>query len=116
MELDKIFIKENSLFNTVVKEIRLFLNISGEVEIELIITNFSSRSIFKTIKLSFIGVIEYSFFYNLNYYFYNIEDYKFFKTNSYYYLSLDPDMEIEEISQKDMDFIKCKNIELEEME
>jgi len=63
------------------------------------------------LKLSFLGIKEYSFYWNENHTFYNIESYKLFKTNNLYYISFDPDGEEDVISQNDQDFILCESIE-----
>jgi hypothetical protein len=81
-------------------------DVSIEVEIELL---YSKKE--KKLKLKFIDIIEYSFYYNSQYIFYNIEDYKFFIENDIVYVSFDPfDQEVH-ISLEDQDFIKSKSVE-----
>ncbi|MES2278186.1 MAG: hypothetical protein V4592_19305 [Bacteroidota bacterium] len=64
------------------------------------------------LKIHFIDVIEYSFYYHKSYDFYNVECYKFYKTEKGYYLSLDPyEGVVGEPSEEDQDFIWCESVE-----
>jgi hypothetical protein len=65
----------------------------------------------KTLKLYFIDVIEYSFYWNASHSFYNVGRCKFFKSEKGYYISLDPVDESEELSDEDQDVILCKEVE-----
>ncbi|OKS88336.1 hypothetical protein [Mucilaginibacter polytrichastri] len=65
----------------------------------------------KILKLSFIDVIEYSFYWNAADYFYNVERCKFFKSGKGYYMSLDPANESEELTEEDQDIILSKELE-----
>lgn len=65
----------------------------------------------KYLKISFLKVKEYSFFWNESYIFYNIETLKFFKKDNLFYISFDPDGNDDSISKNDQDFILCESIE-----
>lgn len=65
----------------------------------------------KTLKIKFIDIEMYSFFYCSDYYFYTVENYKLFATKKGFYVSFDPHDDGETISPEDQDFIACKAIE-----
>jgi len=65
----------------------------------------------KTLKLRFIDVIEYSFYWNASHNFYNVERYKFFKSEKGYYISLDPVDKSDALSDDDQDIILSKEVE-----
>jgi len=65
----------------------------------------------KKIKLHFIGVIEYEFYWNDKFTFYIVERYKFLKTERGFYISFDPYDESEEPSEEDHDIILCNEVE-----
>lgn len=108
----EIFSKNNSLISTVLEEMKLYRNEYGELQIEIIISNFSKKSDFSKINLIFNDIVEFNFYYNSDYNFYNIEKYKLLYINEEIYISLDPDEEIIERSKLDSDFILAKKLEL----
>jgi hypothetical protein len=65
----------------------------------------------KNLKLHFIGVTEYEFYWNDKFNFYTVERYKFFKSEKGFYLSVDPYDESGEILEEDRDIIFCKEVE-----
>jgi hypothetical protein len=65
----------------------------------------------KILKLHFINVTEYEFYWNNKYIFYTVERYKFFKTEAGFYISLDPFDESGEILEEDHDVIFCNEVE-----
>lgn len=79
------------------------LNIEIDFELFTLKDNF--------IRLKFIDILEYSFYYNSDYIFYNVETVKLINTERGIYLSLDPYDEDGSISSNDQDYILCKEIE-----
>jgi hypothetical protein len=65
----------------------------------------------KNLKLHFIDVKEYEFYWNDQYHFYTVERYKFFKSEKGFYISFDPYDESQEILDEDHDIILCKEVE-----
>jgi len=65
----------------------------------------------KNLKLHFIGVTEYDFYWNDKFNFYTVDRYKFFRSENSFYLSLDPYDEAETVLDEDHDFIFCKEVE-----
>ena len=65
----------------------------------------------KNLKLHFIGVIEYEFYWNDKFNFYTVERYKLFKSEKGFYLSVDPYDESESILDEDHGIILCNEIE-----
>jgi len=65
----------------------------------------------KVLKLHFIGVTEYEFYWNNNYTFYTLERYKLFKSEKGFYLSIDPYDESETVLEEDKGIIFCREVE-----
>lgn len=65
----------------------------------------------ETLKLHFIGVTEYEFYWNDQHRFYTVERYKFLKSEKGFYISLDPYDESEKILDNDHDIILSKEVE-----
>jgi len=65
----------------------------------------------KKLKLHFIGVTEYEFYWNDKYTFYIVERYKFFKTENGFYISFDPYDESNEVLEEDHGIILCNEVE-----
>ncbi|MCD7932948.1 MAG: hypothetical protein LUH15_17235 [Tannerellaceae bacterium] len=64
------------------------------------------------IKLSFVNIKEYSFYWKNDIYFYTISDYTFIREHDFVYISFDPYDNTNKISEKDNDFIYAKNVEV----
>jgi hypothetical protein len=63
-------------------------------------------------KLIFLDISEYAFYYSSDHIFYNVEIYKLLKKGGLYYISFDPeDGDLSKISTDDNDFILCGGIE-----
>ncbi|MDX8570397.1 hypothetical protein OZ666_01800 [Elizabethkingia sp. HX QKY] len=105
-----LFSGENSLISTNVEEIKLEKDEFGELQIHILISNFSKKSKFFRVHLLFTKIVEFQFYYSSNYSFYNIENYKLLYIEDQVYLSLDPDEHLESKSDKDLDFILAKNV------
>ncbi|WP_343672465.1 hypothetical protein [Chitinophaga sp.] len=73
--------------------------------------NLSRSKAQREIKIRFLEIEEYSFFYSKSHYFYYVERFKLFKNNEGYYISLDPFNEENEIHFKDQDYVLCKSIQ-----
>jgi hypothetical protein len=65
----------------------------------------------KNLKLHFIDVKEYEFYWNDQYHFYTVERYKFFKSEKGYYLSVDPYDESEVVLDDDHGIIFSREVE-----
>ncbi|MES2376423.1 MAG: hypothetical protein V4553_07585 [Bacteroidota bacterium] len=63
------------------------------------------------LKISFVDVSEYSFYWDASRHFYNVERYKFLKSENGYYISLDPFDESQKLSNEDQEIILSKSIE-----
>jgi hypothetical protein len=107
-----LFIDNDSLISTVIEEINLSKDESGELQILLTISNFHKKSTFSKINLLFNNILEFDFYYNSDYTFYNIENYKLLYLNNLIYLSLDPDQSVNGRSEKDSDFILANSLKL----
>ena len=80
--------------------------------IDVYFTSIQSKKWAKTqIKLRFVDVLEYSFYWNVEHHFYYVERYKFFKTEKGFYISLDPVDETNNAKEEDQDIISSKNLE-----
>jgi hypothetical protein len=80
--------------------------------IDVYFTSIQAKRWAKTqIKLCFLDVLEYSFYWNADYQFYYVERYKLFKTEKGFYISLDPADENDTPSDDDGDVIISKSIE-----
>lgn len=108
----EIFINNDSLVSTIIEEIKLNNDKFGELQIKIVISNFSKKSYFSKITLLFSNIMEFSFYYNSSYAFYNVENYKLLCFNNQVYLSLDPDTNIDDRSTSDSDFILAGNVRL----
>ena len=64
------------------------------------------------LKLKFLDIKEYGFYYDHTRIFYNVEDFKLLRKDDLFYLSLDPYLEDREsISENDNDFVLAREIE-----
>jgi hypothetical protein len=82
------------------------------LHIDVFFTSINSERWPETkLKLRFIDVIEYGFYWNASYGFYYVERYKFFKNEKGFYMSLDPADETDNPQGDDQDIILSKNIE-----
>ncbi|MBD1365330.1 hypothetical protein IDJ77_16050 [Mucilaginibacter sp. ZT4R22] len=80
--------------------------------IDVCFTSIQSKKWAETqIKLRFVNVLEYSFYWNAEHHFYYVERYKFFKTEKGFYISLDPVDENDSPSDDDGDVIISKSVE-----
>nr|WP_294947262.1 hypothetical protein [uncultured Mucilaginibacter sp.] len=80
--------------------------------IDVYFTSIQAKRWTKTqIKLRFVDVLEYSFYWNAEHHFYYVERYKFFKTEKGFYISLDPVDETDIAAEEDGDVIISKSIE-----
>ena len=77
-----------------------------EVDFTLMYNNTNNE-----IKLRFLDVQEYLFYYNSDNIFYNIERLKFLKLNTDIYIRFDPSNEEERRSEDDQDYILSKDVE-----
>lgn len=77
-----------------------------EVDFTLMYNNTNNE-----IKLRFLDVQEYLFYYNSDNIFYNIERLKFLKLNTDIYICFDPSNEEERRSEDDQDYILSKDVE-----
>jgi len=101
LQSKKIYLVSSSL---------LKINIFQEEDCLFIELHFKINPSGKLLKIKFIDIIEYSFYYKNNFYFYNVAYCKFFKKGNTVYISLDPFDEEETIHKNDQDFILCKNV------
>jgi len=110
-----VLVDNNSILDTVLKEIRIFSNDIESLNIELTLSNFRKESKFTEVRLIFKNVFEYNFYHNKDYIFYNVENFKFLRVNDGVYISLDPDEDVNGKSENDMDFIHARDVELIEL-
>ncbi|WP_343691971.1 hypothetical protein [Chitinophaga sp.] len=103
---DKLTILDSQL-----SKIDIFEDENEELIIDIYLKLCYSKPKGIKVKIRFIGIEEYSFFYTKDRYFYFIQRLKLFKKEHHYYLSMDPVDEKEEISVEDQDFILCNSIE-----
>lgn len=67
----------------------------------------------RNVRLKFVGVVEFGFYYRSDYGFYDVENVKFLMAeDGSFYLSIDPDMEQSGCSKSDQDFVKAMSVEL----
>ncbi|TFF37462.1 hypothetical protein [Mucilaginibacter psychrotolerans] len=82
------------------------------LQIEVYFTSIDSKWWPETkLKLRFIDIIEYGFYWNASYSFYYVERYKFFRNEKGFYMSLCPTDENGSPSDDDGDVIISKSIE-----
>ena len=98
-----------NILDATIKEFKIYVDENNLVVIDIDLKLLHPRGM--NLKLSFYGIKEYAFYWKENYAFYDIGSYKFFKVDDLFYISLDPEMEGNNISQNDNDFILCENIE-----
>jgi hypothetical protein len=98
-QLNKIYI-----ISSTIRRFNIFTTDDSKLVVEL---EFQLRYAPGAIlKLRFLEIKEYSFYWNSKYNFYYIETYKLLKKNDLFYLSFDPEDETTlDISENDQDFI-----------
>ncbi|WP_411898227.1 hypothetical protein [Elizabethkingia occulta] len=111
-KITEVFSGENSLISTTIEEIKLEKDNFGELQIKIIISNFSRKSEYSKVHLLFNEITEFLFYYNSDYSFYNIENYKLLYFENQIYLSFDPDNSVKHKSKNDSDFILAKSVKL----
>jgi hypothetical protein len=102
MSINKLYILDSFLFR---------IDIFEENDAPTIELHFKLSPNNELLKVRFMGVLEYGFYYKSNYSFYVVERCKFFKKGDVFYVSLDPYDEMEEFNENDQDFILCNEIE-----
>jgi hypothetical protein len=105
--LKNIVLKKLYLISSTLLDVKIFTE-DYKVVIEL---GFKLLSGGEIMRIKFVDVSEYLFYYRNNYGFYDVATCKFFKKDDLYYLSLDPYDETLEMHPEDQDFILCKEIE-----
>ncbi len=101
-----------TLLDGEVKGLSIFLE-DDDLVITVDVKIRRKKSKFKSIKIKFLEVEEYSFYYVASIFFYNIERVKLFSLErGNFYLSLDPYDDKQEMDERDQDFIISKRLEL----
>jgi len=80
------------------------------VAIDIYIKPISQKQ-YSELRLRFMHVNEYSFYYRSDSYFYYIENFKLFKSGEFFYASFDPVDETDTLNQEDQDYVIAQSIE-----
>jgi hypothetical protein len=98
------------ILSSSIKSFNIFTTDEDELIIEVVFELLYNPGSF--LKLRFMGIKEYSFYWNSTYNFYYVETYKLIKKQDLFYISFDPEDETSlDISEADQDFILFNGFE-----